>query len=493
MPRFVPTVTLVCCLLLSAPATTRAAGDPAFSFWVWNRVLPLTLAERTALHAAGIDRLYWQVGELELHGSTLVLRRTADPATPLGPEIIPVVRVSTAIRSPEQFTGEALGRALRTVADAAPGREVQLDFDCPDRLLPVYAERLRAARRVADIRRLTVTALAGWADAPSAAPLWPAVDAVYPMLYDTQTDPPPAPGDPSPCHPRALLDPGELAARLRSWSRCPVPWFAGLPTFARVTVYDAAGRSRGHLRAWDWDDLVFNPALVLDRPPAGGTTVLRAVRPTPVGESPLPAGGYAATRTAELAAIRDGMTQARAAGARGVVWFRLPDPPSPLQPTGGGWSLAQVLALRSPPPDDAAPAAALRLCRPPDGSERWTLRNDSDRDLPPRLDAAGRGYALELELAGGAPGWREALPGGFHRVVGHVFIPAADAGGSETRPAPVAIPLARRLTFWFAALPARAELTTGLVQLAPGVDPAALRFRVLSADPTASSPWQTPD
>ncbi len=482
-----------CCLLLGAPATPRAADAP-FSFWVWNRAQPLTPTERTTLRAAGIDRLYWQAGELELHGADLVFRRTtplpADPAAlppdVASPEIIPVVRVSTAIRSPEQFSNEALGRALRPVVDATPGREVQIDFDCPDRLLPLYAERLRAARQGADIRHLTITALAGWADAPSAATLWPAIDAVYPMLYDTRTDPTPTPGDPSPCHPRRLLDPDELAARLRSWKNCPVPWYAGLPVFARVTLYDAAGHSRGHLRAWDWDDLVFNPALTLDRAPAGGTTLFRATQPTRVGESALSAGGYAAARTAERAAVQAGVVQAQSAGARGIVFFRLPDPPSPLAPTGGGWSLPQVLALRAP--TETLPT--LRLARAQDGSERWTLRNDSDHDLPPRVAAAGRGYALELELTGSAAGWREALPGGFYRVVGHVF-PAAD--GSTDKPAAVAIPLARRLTFWFGALPARTTLTTGLVQLAPGMDPAALRFHVPSTDSTNPTPWQTPD
>ena len=100
--------------------------------------------------------------------------------------------------------------------------------------------------------------------------------------------------------------------------------------------------------------------------------------------------------------------------------------------------------------------------------------NDSDLDLPPRCDASGRGYGLELELPGGGPGWREALPGDFYRVTGHVF-----NAPPEGKPVPVAIPLARRLTFWFAGLPAHAALTTGLVQLAPGIDFTAVRFRVL--------------
>lgn len=507
LPRSVGVAFLrwVGCAVFLLSAGALAAAEENASFWVWNRAEPLSHSERTALHDAGVDKLYWQAGELELHGGQLIFHRTAPlpyPDPPLdnadaNPQIIPVVRVSTAIHSPELFTGEALGHALRPVVEASSGHEVQLDFDCPDRLLPIYAERLRTARRTADIHRLTITALAGWAGTPAATSLWPAVDAVYPMLYDTQTDPAPAPGDPTPCRPRALLDPQLLAARLQSWRACPIPWYAGLPGFARVTLYGGEGRSRGHLRSWDWEDLIFNPTLVLDRPPAGGTTVLHAIRPTRVGESPMAAGDYLAVRTAERQAIQSGISAAKAAGAHGAVLFRLPDPPSPLRPTGSGWSLPQLLALLAPSGVPTIKAPHLTLRHAQDGSERWVLRNDSGTDLPARFDAPDRGYGLELELAGSAPAWREALPGDFHRVVGHVFSdPEPGKPATAGKSNPVAIPLARRLTFWFAELPAHAELTTGLVQFAPGVDPATLRFRVpvtASPDPSASSTWQTPD
>lgn len=201
-----------CASFLALTLGWTAAHGAERACWVWNRAAPLTPAERIALRAAGVGRLYWQVGELELRGGELALRRTAAAwEAGDGPEIIPAVRVSTSIRSPEQFTGEALGRALQPL-----GPEVQLDFDCPDRLLPVYAARLRAARAVAGLRRLTITALAGWADAPGRDALWSAVDAVFPMLYDTTADPASAP-----VAPRSLLDALTLGAHLRSWSRCP--------------------------------------------------------------------------------------------------------------------------------------------------------------------------------------------------------------------------------------------------------------------------------
>ncbi len=257
-----------------------------------------------------------------------------------------------------------------------------------------------------------------------------------------------------------------------------------MPTVVRADTC-AAGTGRISSSTLRWHSTVRVPAA---RP------ILRALKPTRVGESLLPAGGFAAARGAERTEVRAGIVAADSAGARGVVFFRLPDPPSPTRATGGGWSLPQILALLAPSASATEDQPRLRLRRADDGSDRWVLRNDADTDLPPRFDANARGYGLELELAGGAAGWREALPGDFRRVAGHVFVPpaAADPGAGE-KPVAVAIPLARRLTFWFAELPAHGLLSTGLVQLAPGADPTAVRFRLPAVDQPESTPWQSPD
>ena len=108
------------------PPFSRGDRPLEKSFWVWNRSVPLTAPEAEALLRGGVRRVYWQVGELTAApGGSLTLTRTAPPSAlrplPGGPEIVPVVRVGTSVRSPEAFTGDALGRALRPVVDAAPG------------------------------------------------------------------------------------------------------------------------------------------------------------------------------------------------------------------------------------------------------------------------------------------------------------------------------------------------------------------------------------
>jgi hypothetical protein len=69
----------------------------------------------------------------------------------------------------------------------------------------------------------------------------------------------------------------KAGAWLTEWNRWPDPIGArGIPNFARLTVYDPDGRSRGHIREWSWDSVTFNPALALERATALGLTLFRA-------------------------------------------------------------------------------------------------------------------------------------------------------------------------------------------------------------------------
>jgi hypothetical protein len=78
--------------------------------------------------------------------------------------------------------------------------------------------------------------------------------------------------------------------------------------------------------------------------------------------------------------------------------------------------------------------------------------------------------------------FREASPGEFANVFGH-----SDPDVPE--PVRTPIPLAQRLTYWFAVLPAGQTRQTGLLQLAPGADPASLRWRIPHSSQNSS--WQS--
>ena len=445
----------VAAALISAPATFAAADD--LSFWVWNRSTPLTADESSALQARGVRELYWHIAEIDNRNGTWRWRKAPIQLPQQSFRIVPVVRIDPFGREP--FSGEsarALVEMLRAAIVAQGWSELQIDCDTPDRLLGSYAAALRGIHRT--VPKLTATALAGWSKTPHWQALQESVDEIFPMFYDLDADPP---GVGNGAVPRLLLEQASIDAQLRDWSTCRIPWRAGLPNFARVTVYDSTGKSRGHIRGWTWNDVLFNTALRAANIVDPTTVLLRADRKTLVAQTPVDAGEHLAARLPDRATLQHASDAATQAKARGVIFFRLPDRTAP-----GGWSLTQLLHL------DANETPRVNLRRTGDGTLQLT--NDSKVDIPPRFAGAGgdrdRGYALELDAP--AATWREAMPGNFWRVTAHA--------NAEEAATPVPVPLATRLTFWFSHMHAGDHLATGLIQTAPRSGPAAIRYRILN-------------
>ena len=436
------------------------AGDFGRSFWVWHRAAPLGAEENAELARQEVRTLFWSVGEMELRGGGWRWKAPSLALAAVAPalHVVPVVRLTSDARTP--FAPAALTGLVEKLQTVATGDgEVQLDFDCPDRLLGDYAAALGEIRRT--IPRVSITALAHWPRRRDFAALTKNVSEIAPMFYDLQRDPtgvgPDAPPPP-------ILDPAQVAAALREWQVCAIPWRAGLPTFARLTVFDRTGLSRGQIPHWTWEDFCFHKSLHTLAPTRLGVTLLRANADTRVAGTPVAAGEIVASRFTDRAALAQCIERARQAGAAGVTFFRLPDGSDP-----AGSSLGDLAKLASP----ALPHLILRVS----DDEHLELVNDSPFDLPPRLagekNDRDRGYALELDLP--APVFREALAGDFWRVTGHT-------NPDAKTPVPAAVPLATRLTFWFSDLPAGAERRTGLLPRAPGSTLAGVRYRILNVE-----------
>jgi hypothetical protein len=436
-------------------------------FWVWQRSEPLSEAERVELSAQGVQTIYWQTGELENVGETWRWKaRFALPArSPGGLRFVPVVRLESREKSPfSAMSIEALLGALSAVTKGAD--ELQIDFDAPDRLIGEYASALKKIHAL--VPKLGVTALPGWSRSPVLRVLEGSVDELLPMLYDFEPDPIVAGASPLP-----LLVPEKLERSLAEWSQCRIAWRAGLPSFARVTLFDPSGTSRGHIRDWSWDDLCFNRSLATLRPTALGVTVFRAKAATRVTNTPVNPDQLLAVRWPDRAGLIRVIDRVKKTNARGLVFFRLPDSTAP-----SGWSLRQLGHL------DATPRLVLRQAGTPAQLE---LANETDADLEPRLSGAksesglDRGYALELDAP--AAVFRDAQEGDFWRVLGQV-----DPDGARRT---VAVPLATRLTFWFSHLRARQSLRTGLIQLAPGANLDQIRYRIRNSP--GDSAWKNID
>lgn len=441
-----------------------SAGGFDTSFWVWQRSEPLSEPECAELSAQGVRTIYWQTGELENVGETwrwkarFALPRASNDAL----RFVPVVRLESREKSPFSKTSiESLLGALAVVTKGVD--ELQLDYDSPDRLVEEYAGALKKIHAL--VPRLSITALPSWSRTPVLRLLERSVDELLPMLYDFESDPVVEGAAPLP-----LLDPEKLDRSLADWNGCQIAWRAGLPAFARVTLFDPSGKSRGHVREWIWDDLCFNKALVTLRPVALGVTVFKARSPTRVTNTPVKADQILAVRWPDRAGLMRVIARAKKTSARGMVFFRMPDSSAP-----SGWSLRQLGHL------EALPRLALRKT---ETAQQLELINDSDADLEPRLSGESsksdldRGYALEVDAP--APIFREAQEGDFWRVLGHV-----DPDGARRA---VAVPLATRLTFWFSHLRARQSWRTGAIQLAAGAPFDQIRYRVRNA--AGDSEWK---
>lgn len=301
--------------------------------------------------------------------------------------------------------------------------------------------------------RLSITALPHWAHTSTVRELRDAADELLVMLYDFEPDQKGA-------QPLPLIVPDKIDRYLAEWSKAGIAWRVGLPVFARVTVFDVEGKSRGHVRAWNWDDLCFNSALEIVTPTNLGVTMLRAKRDTRVEDAAVRAGQRITTRLPDRAALAHAVAAAGQTSARGVVFFRFPDSTDP-----SGWSLQQLGHL------DAAPRLSVRV---DPATSVVELANDSDADLAFSAEANERGYALQIEAP--AAIFRDASDGDFWRVTG-------DADGRA-----MAVPLATRLTFWFSHLRAHERSRTGTIRLAPAADFSQTRWRIMNFTP--QSGWQ---
>lgn len=438
--------------LLFLLARCAVASGFETSYWAWQRNEPPSAAEIAELKEQGVRAIYWQLGELVENGAAW--RWTARfnlPANTADLHFIPVVRLESRERAP--FTPEANALLCTILAEVARGaEELQIDYDAPDRLIADYAAMLKQLRKL--VPRLSITGLPHWAHTSAARELAGAVDEQLVMLYDFEPDEKGA-------APLPLIVPEKIERYLAEWKGSQVKWRVGLPVFARATVFDGDGKSRGHVRKWSWDDICFNNALDLVAPTVLGVTTFRAKRDTRVDTAVVRAGQLATARLPDRATLAGALAKSRATNAGGVVFFRFPDSTDP-----SGWSLRQLGHL------EAAPRLSARVN--PETSQ-IELRNESDADLAFAATHDARGYALQIEAPTAV--FRDAGEGEFWRLAG------------EANGRPVTVPLANRLNFSFSHLRAHEILRTGPIRLAPGANFSQARWRILNFP--SQSEWQS--
>src|SRR6266436_812847 len=447
-------------LAIAAISSAIAMSSPAHDvrYWVWQRDDPLDEQELAELEAQKIDTIYWQAGELENVKETWRWKARFNLPLSNGAHIrfVPVVRLVS--REHQPFSDASVTALLASLsAVGAKHDELQLDYDAPDRLLAEYAKTLNRIHRL--VPRLSIAALPHWSRADYLKLLEPNVDELLPMLYDFEPEPILKDQSPLP-----LISPEKISKLIEHWRACRKPWRAGLPVFARLSVYDENQKLRGQIRNWNWDELCFSPSFEMSNGGKFGTSILRAKRSTSIANTAIHPGDEAIVREVDRTGLRGAISSALRAGAQGIVFFRLPD-----STASSGWSLRQLGHLETGP---------RLILRKPADSEMIELSNISDGDLEPRFSSSGvdaGGYALEIEAP--TPIFREAQPGDFASV-------NAFAGEKSAK-----VPFATRLRFQFAQLRAKESVRTGLIQLAPGADFRQTRYRILNIE--EAPPWRS--
>ena len=449
IPKPRGTASRIVCILFALLGTVLGAA-PDRSYWVWGRSKRLASDEIEELRMQKVSRLYWQVATGDGQSAPKVFGTASAEQAGSDPNwtVIPVVRVESRKVPAQRFF-----QALRSTSVIFQGRALQIDFDCPDRLLPEYAELLRTLRSTWP--ELSIGALTHWPTVRGFPDLAASVAELCPMFYDID----PEPTGVGPDHlPPAILDPRRVAPLFESWKTCPTPWRAGLPTFTRVTIFDSTGLSRGQIFDWAWEEMVFHPRLHLARNGENGVCLFRVGGRSQIAGRRLEPDEMLAVRWTDRAALQQAAELATTSGAMGTVLFRLG--------AVGNDSTWSLRGMRGDPGPE--PTLVLKS-----QGDRLVLENVGSADLPARLAGErhdrDRGYELEIE----APGtfFREALPGEFYRVGAHLT--------SEGRePSRVGVSSATTITFWFSDLPAGRSLQSGLFQLAPSADSARLRWRI---------------
>ncbi len=376
----------------SSTAAPSPSPDLSPSFWVWHRSSALTPAEQSSV--SNVPRLCWQVAEFGWRDGKWTPRPLGKPkADQAG--LIPVIRLDPgpdSIEKPE--AAASLAKWVRFHFDNKPPRSLQLDYDCPVRLLPKYAEYITALRTELSLQEVSVTALASWIASPGIDKVGAAADEMVPMFYDITADPP-ADVVAGKLVPMAG---GEANMWIPKWKDCRTPWRAGLPNFARLTLFDSDGKLSGHLRQWRPETV--QDANYLQALSSGpGFALYRVTRDSGLEGTALHNGQLLAWRDVEDNTLHQLITASFAAGARGIVWFALPGPG--LRATHTPSHLAALARGETP-----LPSLKLHL----DETGRVSLRNDGPGDL---ITAPGK-PANRLRITGAQAGAFAAVgPGEF--------------------------------------------------------------------------------
>lgn len=359
------------CLLIALTGCQRAPERASVPLtreaYVWQQVASPALEEavRGALpaldslsfHAADIRFTESGVRAQEFPVSWPVLAKDGRPVS-----LVVRIYARTLDGSEEQVDAvRDVIRSLRSTAQKAglACREVQLDYDCADSKLSLYADFLRGLRKAVPETPLPITVLPSWLDQPAFRPLAEAASEYILQVHSLHT---PRPDDQS-------ITLFEATAAQRAIDRASAlgsPFRLALPTYRSTVIMEKLGK-RG-------------PAYSENRPP------------------PLEPGQRYVSGTAELAEIAPfvaRLLKQPPAHLTGLIWYRLPVATDRMN---WPWSTFQLVSTGVIPKSQLTTALDVR----PEGFSTILVRNTGEQPekAPERIRVSYLGSISADGLAG---------------------------------------------------------------------------------------------
>ncbi len=444
------------------------------ALWYWHQPFRLAPAEVTQLKAAGVRQLFVRAGTFRKEGDSAKLtlpEKWASRADGLTVHLVFNFDYSL-VSAFENLSVERLTQAVGAQIVQERGRAeragiavagIELDFDCPTRLLPRYADLLHGLRPAlhSSHSALSITALPTWFGSGAVERVQAETDFTVPQYYEPQV--PKTLTDFATVSRLALLERGLAQAGKRG-----APFYAGLPAYGHALIYDDKGQLLGTYRGMGARDALAHPSFRLARAfgsdreghPAAPSAYIGedlydfvATRPAPDGRGQgfhllydLPTPALLAQHLATVRAQRP-------RNCRGVILFRYPEPAElatlPLP------SVLAVLKGETPQPQlrvqfHVKPApwelieTGRHATRPPaDLLVTVTNVGSASTFLAPD--------AVTLTLVFDRPGFTDIAPGGFDSVEARLQNDPTAAFDTALRASPARANLLRCRKFHLAA------------------------------------------
>ncbi len=253
-------------LLAGCSGGAKRQGALETSYWYWHTPYTLSPDDLAGLKKLGVRQLFGRAGTFTKDGERLLPSVPQKFEAPDFPIHLVYNFDAGAIAHLGEFRAADMAKVIAEQFEkdrAACGqahievRGIQLDIDCPTRVLPVYAALLREVRaQLPKKTALSITALPTWFGSDDLRQVVEEVDFYAPQFYEgsaaeTVNDK------------RTISDIEGMRKGLREAAKLGRPFYVGVPGYGRALLYDEKGRLLGGYRTLSLDDAARHPSFEL--------------------------------------------------------------------------------------------------------------------------------------------------------------------------------------------------------------------------------------